>query len=155
MTVGSPPSMTATTELVVPRSMPMIFPGMRSLSRKGLSLSANWLEQAPCLVPHAQNRLKTRRSPHDDSRRRDFSKSFDGILRRAAVDKAPRPWHGGCAAQSAEDLEVRAVAINERTPIMKRQSYAVGALLGLSLLMTSGLAIGQTQQAKNTVDEGR
>jgi hypothetical protein len=26
MTVGSPPSMTATTEFVVPRSMPMIFP---------------------------------------------------------------------------------------------------------------------------------
>ena len=26
MTTGSPPSMTATTELVVPRSMPMIFP---------------------------------------------------------------------------------------------------------------------------------
>jgi hypothetical protein len=25
MTVGSPPSMTATTEFVVPRSMPMIF----------------------------------------------------------------------------------------------------------------------------------
>ena len=26
MTLGSPPSMTATTELVVPKSMPMIFP---------------------------------------------------------------------------------------------------------------------------------
>jgi hyperosmotically inducible protein len=45
--------------------------------------------------------------------------------------------------------------MNERTPIMKRQSYAIGALLGLSLLMTSGLAIGQTQQAKNTVEEVR
>jgi hyperosmotically inducible protein len=38
---------------------------------------------------------------------------------------------------------------------MKRQSYVVGALLGLSLLMTSGLAIGQTQQAKNVAEEIR
>jgi hypothetical protein len=32
MTVGSPPSMTATTELVVPRSMPMILLAMSVLS---------------------------------------------------------------------------------------------------------------------------
>ena len=41
MTVGSPPSMTATTEFVVPRSMPMILPMVRgcSLVRVGLGCS--------------------------------------------------------------------------------------------------------------------
>ena len=44
MTTGSPPSMTATTELVVPRSMPMIFEAMLSGSFLG-----EFAHQAPRL----------------------------------------------------------------------------------------------------------
>ena len=36
MTVGSPPSITATTEFVVPRSMPMILPMVGSCSSLGV-----------------------------------------------------------------------------------------------------------------------
>ncbi len=40
MTVGSPPSMTATTEFVVPRSMPMILPMVGVAP--WMSLDAGW-----------------------------------------------------------------------------------------------------------------
>src|SRR5687768_14870257 len=43
MTVGSPPSMTATTEFVVPRSMPMILPMGGVCSSLGLWLLGNGL----------------------------------------------------------------------------------------------------------------
>src|SRR3981081_2650592 len=39
MTLGSPPSMTATTEFVVPRSMPIVLPMLRSPGLSGCALA--------------------------------------------------------------------------------------------------------------------
>jgi hypothetical protein len=42
MTTGSPPSMTATTEFVVPRSIPMIFSAIVTSFRFGAASSRGW-----------------------------------------------------------------------------------------------------------------
>src|SRR4029079_4560456 len=56
MTCGSPPSMTATTELVVPRSMPMILPMLSVLLRVVRDADERWA-QDPVTQPVAPLQL--------------------------------------------------------------------------------------------------
>src|SRR5881409_3007218 len=51
MTTGSPPSMTATTELVVPRSIPMIFSAILSAPDRDLMPAGCYRSQKASIVP--------------------------------------------------------------------------------------------------------
>src|SRR5262245_60147770 len=83
MTVGWPPSMTATTELVVPRSIPMTFPGMSCIS----ALLASQLMQREVHM-------------EQDKTCSLWARRFD---RRAGLDAELVAACGGCRALKLEE----------------------------------------------------
>ena len=69
MTTGSPPSITATTELVVPRSIPTVFPiatyyyGIKPLEPHTLNACIRLEYQSSCVLNHFRYQIWAQESP--------------------------------------------------------------------------------------------